>query len=624
MIVRLVQMNVLPGRPRDNTAVLLRHIAQARTDGVRLIVFPEMAIPGYLLGDEWEREAFLRECEACTHAVAAASRDLAVVFGSVAMDWSKRNEDGRVRKYNACFVAENGAFHGPPGSPYPFVIKTLLPNYREFDDSRHFFDLRKLAIELDSRVTRLSGPVRAAGVSLGCALCEDAWNMDYAVSPLDTLAAQGAHLLIDISASPFTLDKNHKRNRVFADHARRLGKPLIYVNHVGIQNNGKTVYTFDGASCVYSPSGKRVACGVPFTEDTLTLDLPVHGTGDFGTEPGLARDTIADAGRALLYGTERFLAQCGIDRVVIGISGGIDSAVVAAIYRRILPPENLLLLNMPSRHNSVTTCDLARKLAANLGCPYAEVPIQESVDLTARQLDGLRAVNSDGDIARTLSLSPAVLENIQARDRSARILAAAAAAFGGVFTCNANKSEATVGYTTLYGDLGGYLANIADLWKTEVYTLARHLNEHVFGEPVIPAGCINIVPSAELGPDQRVDAGMGDPLRYAYHDCLFASWVERWNRATPEDILRWYREGRLEKEIGYEGRIDALFPNRQDFVADLERWWNQYQGLGLAKRIQAPPILAIKRRAFGFDHREAQMGARYTEAYEKLKQQLTA
>jgi NAD+ synthase (glutamine-hydrolysing) len=191
-----------------------------------------------------------------------------------------------------------------------------------------------------------------------------------------------------------------------------------------------------------------------------------------------------------------------------------------------------------------------------------------------------------------------------------------------VFTCNANKSEMTVGYTTLYGDLGGYLANIADLWKGEVYALGRYLNAEVYGRTVIPEGSFTVIPSAELSAAQAVDEGKGDPLIYPYHDRLFRAWVEEWNRVTPEEILEWYKAGTLEACIAYPGKVSDRFPSARAFIADLERWWTQYQGLGVAKRIQAPPVLAVKRRAFGFDHRESQMGTRLTRRYETLKQEL--
>ena len=224
---------------------------------------------------------------------------------------------------------------------------------------------------------------------------------------------------------------------------------------------------------------------------------------------------------------------------------------------------------------------------------------------------------------KTLAVSSFLAENIQARDRSSRILAALAAAFGGGFSCNANKAETSVGYSTLYGDQAGFLAALADLWKHQVYDLARYMNEHIFKREVVPQATIDIVPSAELSDAQNVDEGKGDPLLYPYHDYLFRAFVERWEKATPEDILDWYVKGTLEQQIGCEkGLVKKYFQTPKDFVADLERWWNLFSGLAVAKRIQAPPILAVSRRAYGFDHREAQNGAYYTRAYRNLKEAL--
>ena len=620
----LVQLEVQAGHPVSNTERMLTHIGRAREDGAELIVFPEMAIPGYLIGDEWEHEAFLRECEHCADEVRQASRGTTVVFGSVGLDWDRRNEDGRVRKYNALFVADDGEFVGPGGSLYPFVVKTLLPNYREFDDSRHFFDLRKLALEEGKSLDEFVAPVQTRKLSLGCVLCEDAWDMDYSVSPLARLARHHSpDIYVNISASPFTANKNHKRHRVFSAQAETLGRPLVYVNKVGIQNNGKTVFTFDGASCIYDGHGHVTGCGGRFAESSPVVDIPLGENAGFGEPIDLRDDGIDVICDAILYGTRRFMELCGVKRVTVGVSGGIDSSVVAALYSLILPREDLLLVNMPSRYNSPTTRSLAKQLADNLGCYYAEVPIEESGAVTHAQLDGVPVRGLSADLAdRELKLSGLLKENIQARDRSARVLAAISAAFGGVFTCNGNKSEMTVGYATLYGDLAGYFANLSDLWKTEVYALARHLNANVFRREVIPRGSIELVPSAELSDAQNVDEGKGDPLVYPYHDCLFRSWVEWWNRTTPEELLDWYREGTLAEKIGYDGDVSELFDSPAAFIADLERWWTLYTGMGLAKRIQAPPVLAVKRRAFGFDHRESQMGVRYTRRYLELKDEL--
>ena len=616
--IALAQIKVIPGRPDLNTQKMLQFIERAKAEQADLILFPEMSIPGYLLGDTWEQPAFLRDCEAWGETIAQAADTICILFGNVAIDWQKSADDGRVRKYNAFFAAQNGKFVADGSFPYPFRIKTLQPNYREFDDDRHFYSLRKLAQELSTPVDELLQPicVNIGGrtLKIGALLCEDGWSDDYSVKPAATLSRRTPlDLLVNLSSSPFTLGKNDKRHRVFSRQARDAGVPLIYVNNVGIQNNGKTVYTFDGCSTVYGRNGDTLLHCPPFEEQLAYL---------FFEELQLAQATSAvrvpdDRGidsiySCLRYGIESFLEQTGLAKMVIGVSGGIDSAVAAALYAHILKPANVLLVNMPSQYNSPTTINLAHQLAENLGCRYVEIPIGESVDLTVRQI-----------AAAGLSLTAFMRENVQARDRSSRILAAAAAAFGGAFTCNANKSEMTVGYCTLYGDESGCLAALADLWKHQVYALGRWLNEQVYARPVIPAEVFSIVPSAELSPEQDVDAGKGDPLVYPYHDYLFRSFVERWQRATPEDLLSWYREGTVEKNLGCEpGLVARVFPTAADFIADLERWWRLYTGMGVAKRIQAPPVLAVSRRAFGFDHREAQNPVHFTQRYLQLKQQL--
>ena len=284
-----------------------------------------------------------------------------------------------------------------------------------------------------------------------------------------------------------------------------------------------------------------------------------------------------------------------MSKVVIGVSGGIDSAVAAALYTQVVGAENVYLVNMPSVFNSATTKNLSEQLAKNLGCKYFVVPIQESVDWTVKQLE-----------ASGIAVSNFVKENIQARDRSARILATMAAAVGGVFTCNANKAETTVGYATLYGDAAGFMSALADLWKFQVYDLARYMNAEIYKREVIPQGIIDIVPSAELSTAQNVDEGKGDPLRYPYHDYLLRAFAE--DDLTPEDILRWYVSSQVEDNIGCAaGLVEKYFPTAQEFIADLERWWKQF--------------MAVTYCPYGA-RQESQNGWHFTKKYLELKDKL--
>lgn len=630
MKIALSQLEIIPSTPTNNAARIINYIEEAKNNKADMIIFPELAISGYLIGDMWESESFIRECEELGEEIIKASKDIFVIFGNVAIDRNKKNFDGRVRKYNALFLAKDGKLIKNPYSkiPYPFIIKTLLPNYKEFEDTRHFFSLKDLifenALEDNFDLKEYFNPVEinidGEKINLGLTICEDAWSSNYNLSPIDILNEK-TDLFINISSSPYTLIKDTKRHKMYSDISKKYNKPLIYVNNVGIQNNGKTVYTFDGGSSAYDNNGNMICASNRYEERLYYIEMnltkkefPKAIKINEENEYKLIYDTI-------IYGIRKFTKLIGINKVVIGVSGGIDSALSSAVYVNAIGKDNVLLVNMPSRFNSNTTKNLAKTLAENLGCAYMVVPIQESVDFTIKQIETCKIIK-DGEES-FLKVSSFIAENIQARDRSSRILSGLAASFGGVFTCNANKTETMVGYSTLYGDGAGFFAALADLWKYQIYELAKYINKNIFKKEIIPEGSINIIPSAELSNAQAVDEGKGDPIKYDYHDYLFKALMESWNRILPEDILQMYIDEILEEKIGCEkGIIKKYFKNDLEFIEDLEKWWRQYMGMAISKRIQAPPILAISRRAFGFGNRESQNRVYYTSKYLYLKNKL--
>lgn len=628
MLIKIIcgQMEIIPGRPDLNYQKISNIIGQAKEKKADILLLPEMCLPGYLIGDLWEQQTFLDDCAYYAQQIAAKAENLCIVFGSVATETGKINEDGRIRKYNAAYICQNGTMlSGYLGRN--FIIKNSLPNYREFDDARYFHSLQKLCAEENIPIADALQPIaitiNGQQLKLGVMLCEDGWTDNYQYNIPSILAEKEASLLCNLSCSPYSLGKNKKRHRLLAAQSQAASKPLIYCNNVGIQNNGKNIFTYDGSSCVYNASGKLAAALPMFTDELLEFTWNTEtneiNSANLPAAPHQETDIIY---HTLRYGTQQFLKQCGINKMTIGLSGGIDSAVTAAMYTDILGPENVLLLNLPSRYNSEATKNIAQRLAEKLHTNYAVMPITESCQHTEKQLTYTPITDFSSNSTFNLELSRLQRENIQARDRGARLIAAATAAFGGAFSCNSNKSEIAIGYATFYGDICGALAMIGDLWKHQVYALGHYLNDEIFKDEVIPNEIFTIRPSAELSEEQTVGVG-GDPLVYEYHDYLFKAFMERWHKITPADILRWYKNNTLAAELGCSDKIiQDTFPDNHAFIADLERWWKLFSGFAVAKRIQAPPILSLSKRSFGYDHREAQLTPYFSREYYQLKEEL--
>lgn len=601
--IALGQLEIIPGRPDLNTTAMLDMIQDAKKNHADMIVFPELAISGSLLGDTWSQKSFIEDCISYGQDIIASSDGIVIAFGNVAVD-----HDDPSRLYNALFIAQDGALCQSPTNPYPFYIKV---DTNASSHTPYFTDLTTLIGEQSANLSDYLEPITLAfhgkSYSFGCS-----------IGDVDTLRIIEADCYLTIDSAPFIAGKQDRNRQQFLQLTTDTNTPLIYVNSIGIQNSGKTVYIYDGASALYNNEGKPAVLSAPLTAG-ITIGSPDGTPITVPTE----LSPIGEIHRALHFGTERFLAQIGVKKIVIGASGGIDSAVAAALYTDVVGADNVLLVNMPSRFNSDTTKNLSRQLAENLGCHYAIMPIQDIYTETVEQLKTTPIIHTGKNSMHHLTVSPFVQENIQARDRSSRILAGIAAAWGGVFTCNANKAETSIGYCTLYGDSAGFLAALADLWKHQVYALAYYFNTTVFGREVIPQGIIDIVPSAELSDQQCVDEGKGDPLVYPYHDYLFRAFIEQGSVSTPADILAHYANGTLEESIGCEkGLVNRIFPTAADFIADLERWWRQFTGMAVAKRIQSPPLLAVTAHPYGTGHPESQNSVYFTRAYHKHKEAL--
>lgn len=416
----------------------------------------------------------------------------------------------------------------------------------------------------------------------------------------DSFVLPDSGLMLDISLAPLLLDGE--------ENPAHAGQAMLRVNGCGMYNNGKSNHLLSGGSFWQKPSGLIARAplfvdGLYIWDDAADNEIASHAAGG---------ELLADS---LVAGAKAFMASINSRRAVIGLSGGVDSALAACVYGAALGVENLRLISMPSRFNSDSTKNLAQELALALGAPFAVLPVEDSSNALINQLE--QAVFTDKGVK--ISLNTAARENVLARER-ARILAAVSAAENAIFTCNGNKAECSVGYATFYGDLAGAFAAQADLWKFQTYEAAAAFARRFPAAAPALSGIAAIRPSAELSAAQDVDKGLGDPLHYPYHDYLLRSWVEGGHDIS--DSLRLYMDKQLEAAIGCApGLTGKLFATPANFCADLEYWWKMYRGMGVAKRLQAPPLLALTRHPFGADA-EPQHSPWYSGAYQELKGRL--
>jgi NAD+ synthase (glutamine-hydrolysing) len=545
MKITLAQLNPIVGDVSGNLKKVSATLEQyaAETD---LIVFSELFLVGYPPRDLLEQPALIEATQAAVQELLQVSRSFPQTALLVGAPMPTGLDTGK--GLNNCALLICG------GEILFRQNKSLLPTYDVFDETRHF------APAADVEVFPFQGE------KLGISICEDAWydpelwsRCLYAFDPMQVLAQKGATLLINISSSPFQVGKEELRFRIFHNHARRFGLPVIYVNQVG----GNDELIFDGRSLVLDGRGEPSLVLPAFQEAVASVDPAGPGT------PGLYEplEEIATVHGALVLGLRDYLRKCGFSKAVVGLSGGVDSAVTCCLAQQALGPENVLGVLMPSPYSSQGSIKDSRKLVKNLGIPAKEIPITSIYRAYLRSLKGHLEVEQLG----------VALENVQARIRG-NILMALSNEFGYLVLSTGNKSELAVGYCTLYGDMSGGLSVLADVPKTMVYQLARYLNRE---RTMIPAEIITKAPSAELRPDQK------DQDTLPPYEIL-------------DQIMNYY----LTEGYAYKDII------RLGFAPEVVRWIIRAIDRSEYKRRQAAPGLKITSKAFGMGRR-IPIAARY-------------
>lgn len=536
MKIAIAQLNYHIGNFDANTQKIIQAAYQATHDGAELVVFAELAISGYPPRDFLEFDDFIARCDQELNRIAEACYDIPLIVGSPVRNQARKGKP----LYNAAVFIHQGKKQ--------YFRKSLLPTYDVFDEYRYFEPARSFEV------------LAFKGHKIALTVCEDLWNVSdnplYTINPMEELMRQQPDLMINIAASPFDDTQALKRREVLRQNVVRYGLPLIYVNHVGAQ----TELLFDGGSMAFAKNA-YVCNSLPFFEEAIMVvdsdELQKDGKLADQQEVPSKINLIHDA---LVMGIRNYFGKLGFQRAILGLSGGIDSAVTMVLAARALGAENVLALLMPSQFSSDHSVHDALQLAQNLSSPYHNIPIESIYHVFENELKNPFA-GLPFDVTE---------ENIQARIRGV-LLMAMSNKFGSILLNTSNKSESAVGYGTLYGDMNGGLSVLGDVYKTTVFELARYINKD--GE-VIPENTIIKPPSAELRPDQKDSDSLPD---YEILDKILYHYIEE--RKGPDQLMA----------MGFDPAIVARVLKMVNT--------NEY------KRYQTPPILRVSPKAFGMGRR---------------------
>ena len=536
MKVAIAQLNFHIGDFEGNVKKMAEAVESAKEEKADIICFSELATCGYPARDFLDFDDFIDLCENAIIELTALAVDIAIVVGSPSRNPVPEGKD----LYNSVYFLANKQIKH-------VQHKALLPTYDVFDEYRYFEPANKFEL------------VEYRDKKIALTVCEDIWNIGnnnpiYTVCPLDEVIGQKPDFVINVSASPFNYQKGQDRIEIVKENLKRYSVPMFYINHVGAQ----TELIFDGGSIVGSPNGKIHAEMPYFTESLQYFDLDDVINND--KELVQEKDKIALIHEALLLGIKDYFGKLGFKKTILGLSGGIDSAVTAVLAARALGKDNVRVILMPSQYSSDHSVNDARQLAMNLGIQYDIMPI-ESIYQSYEEILTPHFYGTEANVTE---------ENIQARIRG-MLLMSISNKFGNIVLNTSNKSEMAVGYGTLYGDMCGGISVLGDVYKTEVFALAKYINKD---KEVIPINSITKPPSAELRPDQK-DSDSLPP--YDILDDILFEYIE--NTKGPDEII----------EMGYNAKL----------VRRILRMVN----INEFKRYQTAPVLRVSRKAFGMGRR---------------------
>ena len=546
MKIALAQMNCIIGDFEGNYQKMKEYTIEAKKKNADIVVFPELSVCGYPPRDFLEFDDFIDKCQRVIQQLKDLTEDIAIVVGSPSVNPVVEGKD----LFNSAYFLAGGKILGK-------ADKALLPTYDIFDEYRYFEQGSDFKI------------IEYKNKRFALTVCEDIWNIGnenplYKTCPMDVLAKQKPDVMINISASPFTYEKPEERIEIVKKNVGRYGIPMFYCNYIGAQ----TEIIFDGASLVVNKN-EVVVDEMPLFEESLRV-YDTNTMNEVTTDQVKHHSKVELIHDAILLGIKDYFGKLGFQKAILGLSGGIDSAVSLALASRALGPENVLSVLMPSEFSSDHSVNDSVELCENLGSPYKTIPIHSIYTSFLEQLTP-HFNNLPFNVAE---------ENIQARSRAV-ILMALSNKHGYILLNTSNKSEAAVGYGTLYGDMAGGLSVIGDVYKTDVFELAKFMNRN---GTVIPDHIITKPPSAELRPDQKDSDSLPD---YAILDEILELYIE--DQLGPNEIIEKGHDKQLVNRV-------LKMVNRSEY-----------------KRFQSPPIIRVSPKAFGMGRRLPLVG-KYLES----------